>query len=70
LSLEKAMSMIYRKKGRVVWYDDRIAVELEPYRYADQQRLMEATCARFNAANLRWRDGRLLCISVAPPEMF
>jgi len=42
-------------------------VVLEPYRYRDQQRAMEATCARFNAANVRWRDGRSLRISVAPP---
>lgn len=70
LSLEKATPMIYRKKGWVVWYDDRIEVKLEPYRYPDQQRWMEATCARFNAANLRWRDGRRLCISVAPPGEF
>ena len=67
LSLKKATRMIYRKAGRVSWYDDRIEVELEPYRYPDQQRDMEATCARFNAANLRWRDGRLLRITVAPP---
>jgi hypothetical protein len=40
-------------------------VELEAYRYPDQQRTMEATCDRFNAANLRWRDGRLLLIYVA-----
>ena len=66
LNLEKATQMIYRKAGRVTWYDDRIEVELESYRYRDQQRAMEATCARFNAANVRWRDGRLLRISVAP----
>lgn len=67
LSLEKATQMIYRKAGRVTWYDDRIEVELEPYRHRDQQRMMEATCARFNAMHLRWRDGRLLRITVAPP---
>ncbi|MFQ5818309.1 MAG: hypothetical protein ACE5H2_10215 [Terriglobia bacterium] len=67
LSLEKATQMIYRKAGRVAWHDDRIEVELEPYRYTDQQHRMEVTCARFNAANVRWRDGRLLHISVAPP---
>lgn len=66
LSLEKATQMVYRKAGQVVWYDDRIEVLLESYRYLDQQRAMEATCTRFNAANLRWRDGRLLRISVAP----
>lgn len=70
LSLEKATPMVYRKKGWVTWYDDRIEVELEPYRYPDQQRLMEATCARFNAAHLRWRDGRLVRISVAPSGKF
>jgi hypothetical protein len=68
LSLEKATQMIYRKVGRVTWYDDRIKVMLEPYRYWDQQQAMEATCARFNAANVCWRDGRLLRISVAPPS--
>ncbi len=70
LSLEKATQMIYRKAGWVTWYDDRIEVSLEPYRYADQQRAMEVTCTRFNAANLRWRDGRLLRISVASPTKF
>jgi hypothetical protein len=66
LSLATATLLIYRKAGRVTWHDDRVAVELEPYRYPDQQRLMEATCARFNTANVRWRDGRLLRITVAP----
>lgn len=65
LSLEKATQMIYRKAGRVTWHDDRIEVQLEPYRYADQQRAMEATCARFNAADLHWRDERALRITVA-----
>jgi len=65
LSLEKATQMIYRKAGRVTWHEDRVEVELEPYRYADQQRAMEATCVRFNAADLCWRDGRALRISVA-----
>jgi hypothetical protein len=31
---------------------------------------MTVTCACFNAANVRWRDGRLLRISVASPEEF
>jgi hypothetical protein len=65
LQLDTASRLIYQKPGRVRWYPDRIEVELEPYRYADQQRAMEATCDRFNAANLRWRDGRLLHIHVA-----
>jgi hypothetical protein len=64
LTLEKATQMIYRKTGRVTWYKDRIEVTLEPYRYRDQQEAMEMTCARFNAANLRWRDGRLIQLSV------
>jgi hypothetical protein len=64
LSLDKATQMIYRKAGQVAWYHDRIEVVLEPYRYRDQQCAMETTCTRFNAANLRWRDGRLLRISV------
>lgn len=67
LSLEKATQMIYRKAGRVTWCDDRIEVVLEPYRYRDQQRAMAATCVRFNATDVRWRDGRSLRISVAPP---
>jgi hypothetical protein len=64
LSLEKATQMVYRKAGLVTWYNDRVEVALEPYRYRDQQRAMETTCARFNAASLRWHDGRLLRISV------
>jgi hypothetical protein len=68
LSLEKAAEMIYRKAGRVTWHEDRIEVELEPYRYADQQRAMEATCARFNATDPHWRDGRALRITVAAPD--
>jgi hypothetical protein len=70
LSLEKATQMIYRKAGRVTWYSDHVEVVLEPYRYGDQQRAMEVTCARFNAANVHWRDGRLLRISVASPGEF
>lgn len=70
LSLEKATQMVYRKAGWVTWHHDRIEVVLEPYRYGDQQRAMEVTCARFNAANVRWRDGRLLRISVASPGKF
>jgi hypothetical protein len=65
LSLEKAIEMIYRKAGWVTWHEDRIEVELEPYRYADQQQAMETTCERFNAAGLHWRDGRALRITVA-----
>jgi hypothetical protein len=70
LSLEKATQLVYRKAGRVTWHRDRIEVRLKPYRYRDQQRAMEVTCARFNAANVRWRDGRLLRISVASPGEF
>ena len=70
LSLEKATQMVYRKAGRVTWYNDRIEVVLEPYRYSDQQHAMEVTCTRFNATNVCWRDGRLLRISVASPRRF
>jgi hypothetical protein len=70
LSLDKATQMIYRKAGRVTWHPDRIEVLLEPYRYRDQQRAMEGTCARFNAVNVPWRDGRLLRISVASSDEF
>jgi hypothetical protein len=67
LSLEKATQMIYRKSGCVTWYPDRIEVILDAYAYRDQQQTMEATCRRFNEANLRWRDGRSLRISVTDP---
>jgi hypothetical protein len=67
LSLDKATKMIYRKSGRVAWYADRIEVLLDAYAYRDQQHAMEETCRRFNAANVHWRDGRLLRISVAEP---
>lgn len=60
LELDTAMRLIYRKSGHVTWYADRIEVTLDAYRYAEQQQAMELTCQRFNAANLRWRDGRLL----------
>jgi hypothetical protein len=67
LSLEKATQMIYRKSGYVTWYPDRIEIVLDAYAYRDQQLAMEATCRRFNNANLRWRDGRPLRIDVAAP---
>jgi chromosome segregation ATPase len=67
LSLEKATQMIYRKSGRVTWHPDRIEVLLDAYAYRDQQQAMEATCQRFNEADLRWRDGRPLHINVADP---
>jgi hypothetical protein len=67
LTLEKATQMIYRKSGRATWYQDRIEIVLDSYAYHDQRRAMGATCQRFNAANLRWRDGRLLRITVRRP---
>ena len=63
-------AMVYRKAGRVTWHSDRIEVMLEPYRYNDQQRVLQATCARFNAINVCWRDGRQIHISVASPGEF
>ena len=67
LSLEKATELIYRKSGHVYWYSDRIEVVLDSYRYREHQQAMEATCQRFNQADLRWRDGRMLRISVQQP---
>ena len=62
--MDKATQAIYRKSGRVAWYPDCVEVLLGAYAYRDQQHAMEATCRRFNAANLRWRDGGPLRISV------
>ena len=67
LSLEKATELIYRKSGHVRWHPDHIEVILDSYRYQEHQQTMEATCQRFNQADLRWRDGRLLRISVQQP---
>ena len=60
LELDTAMKLVYRKPGCVAWYPDRVEVTLDPYRYAEHQQAMETTCQRFNAADLRWRDGRRL----------
>jgi hypothetical protein len=66
LTLETATKLIYCKSGRVTWHPDRLEVVLDSYRYPEHQQAMEATCQRFNAADARWRDGRLIRISVAP----
>jgi len=66
LELDTAIELIYRKPGRVRWGTQEIEVVLEPYRYPEHQQAMEETCRRFNAANVRWRDDRLLRIRVAP----
>ena len=55
--LNTATELIYRKPGRVIWAADKVEVILEPYRYAQQQR-METTCSRFITAQLHWSDGR------------
>jgi hypothetical protein len=60
LELGTATELIYRKPGRVIWGAEQIEIIFEPYRYAAQQQAMEETCRRCNAAQLRWRDGRLL----------
>ncbi len=65
LELDTAIEMIYRKPGRVRWGKEEIEVVLDPYRYPDQQQAMEESCRRFNEAQVRWRDGRLLRIRVA-----
>jgi hypothetical protein len=65
MELDTAIELIYRKPGRVSWGEQEIEVLLEPYRYPEHQQAMEETCRRFNAANIRWRDDRLLRIRVA-----
>lgn len=66
LTLATATQLIYGKSGQVTWHPDRIEVGLAPYRYREHQQAMVTTCHRFNQANLRWRDGRLLRFSVRP----
>jgi hypothetical protein len=58
--LNTATEVLYRKAGRVIWRAEEIEIAFEPYRYADLQQAMAETCRRCNAAQLRWRDGRLL----------
>jgi hypothetical protein len=70
LELDTAIEMIYRKPGRVRWSQGKIEVVLDPYRYRDQQQAMEESCRRLNEAQVRWRDGRLLRISVARDSPF
>jgi hypothetical protein len=67
LELETATALIYRKSGWVQGSVEQIEVVLEAYRYPEHQQAMAETCRRFNAANIRWRDGRLLRIRVASP---
>jgi len=67
LELQTATDLIYRKPGWVQWGSEVIDILLEPYRYPEHQLAMQETCRRFNAANIRWRDGRLLRIRVASP---
>ena len=65
LELNTATELLYRKAGRVIWGVEQIEIVFEPYRYADLQQAMAETCHRCNAAQLRWRDGRLLRFRVA-----
>ncbi len=72
LELDTAIELIYRQPGRVRWgkeEKEEIEVVLDPYRYPEHQRAMEESCRRFNEAQVRWRDRRLLRIRVArePP---
>ena len=60
LELNTASELLYRKAGRVIWGTEEIEITFEPYRYADLQQAMAETCRCCNAAQLRWRDGRLL----------
>jgi hypothetical protein len=66
VELKTATELIYRKSGCVHWGATEIEVVLDPYRYPEHQQAMVETCRRFNAANIHWRDGRLLRIRVAP----
>ena len=70
LELGTAIELIYRKPGRVKWGEAAIEVVLDPYRYSEHQQAMEESCRRFNAAHVRWRDGRLLRIYVAQESQF
>jgi len=70
LELDTATELIYRKAGRVRWGPTDIEVTLDPYRYPEHQRAMQETCRRFNAAQVRWRDGRLLRMRVAEGPWF
>ena len=65
LELDTATALLYRKAGQVTWGQEQSTVVFEPYRYAEHQRAMLATCQRCNAADLHWRDGRRLRFEVA-----
>jgi hypothetical protein len=60
LELDTAIELIYRKPGRVRWGQRDIEAVLDPYRYPEHQQAMEESRRRFNQAQVRWRDGRLL----------
>lgn len=68
--LDTAVKLIYRKPGRVRWGKTDIEIVLDPYRYPEHQQSMEESCRRFNAAQVHWRDGRLLRIYVARESQF
>jgi len=70
LELDTAIELIYRKPGRVRWGKEEIEVVLDPYRYQEHQQAIEESCRRFNKAQVRWRDGRLLRIHVAQESQF
>jgi hypothetical protein len=70
LELDTAIKLIYRKPGRVKWGETEIEVVLDPYRYPEHQQAMAETCHHFNAAQVHWRDGRLLRIYVANESQF
>jgi hypothetical protein len=66
LELDTAIQLIYRKPGRVHWKQDTIEVVFDLYRYPEHQQAMEESCRRLNAAQVHWRDGRLLHFRVEP----
>ena len=67
LELNTATALIYRKPGRVRWGKEEIEVVLDSYRHPEHQQDMGESCRRFNEAQVRWRDGRLIRIRVAQP---
>jgi len=66
LELDTAIHLIYRKPGRVHSKPEAIEVVFDPYRYPEHQQAMEESCRRLNAAQVHWRDGRLLHFRVEP----
>ncbi len=63
--LKTAEKLLYRKRGRVIRYHDRLVVVLSAYRYARHRKGAEEMCARFNERRVQGPDGRLIQLRVA-----